>query len=122
MEEPNLKLIKPFPSAETKSSSRIESRALIDVSSTDRPVATRRTQIGVRGYLRLSRVMIEFFLFMFRVFLNAHGWYIGKRASQSELRFREGAALREKLLRLGPTFIKTGQTIATRADLLPVEY
>jgi predicted unusual protein kinase regulating ubiquinone biosynthesis (AarF/ABC1/UbiB family) len=66
--------------------------------------------------------MIEFFLFMFRVFLNTHGWYIGKRVSQSELRFREGAALRERLLKLGPTFIKTGQTIATRADLLPVEY
>jgi len=59
---------------------------------------------------------------MFRVFVNTRGWINWKRLSQSELRFKEGAALREKLIRLGPTFIKTGQTLATRADLLPVEY
>src|SRR5262249_44159342 len=116
------KLVKPLPPVEPEPSSRTEPRDLVNVSSTQRSPAIRRTHIGVRGYLRLSRVMIEFFLFMFRVFLNTHGWYLGKRVSQSDLRFREGARLREKLLRLGPTFIKTGQTIATRADLLPVEY
>src|SRR5215813_5677294 len=42
--------------------------------------------------------------------------------SETDLRRQEGALLREKLLRLGPTFIKTGQSLATRADLLPVEY
>ena len=30
--------------------------------------------------------------------------------------------MRERLIRLGPTFIKIGQTLATRADLLPIEY
>jgi len=81
-----------------------------------------RHAIGVRGYLRLARVVTSFFVFMFRVFVNTRGWINWKRLSQSELRFKEGAALREKLIRLGPTFIKTGQTLATRADLLPVEY
>jgi predicted unusual protein kinase regulating ubiquinone biosynthesis (AarF/ABC1/UbiB family) len=59
---------------------------------------------------------------MFRVFLDGRGWFNWRRFTQQELRHRQGAALREKLIRLGPTFIKTGQTLATRADLLPVEY
>jgi predicted unusual protein kinase regulating ubiquinone biosynthesis (AarF/ABC1/UbiB family) len=81
-----------------------------------------RAAIGFRGYLRLSRVVCEFFVFMFRVFLNTRGWFNWRKLSQSELRRREGETLREKLITLGPTFIKTGQTLATRADLLPVEY
>jgi predicted unusual protein kinase regulating ubiquinone biosynthesis (AarF/ABC1/UbiB family) len=58
---------------------------------------------------------------MLRVFLNTRGWRI-KKKPESELRRQEGELLREKLIRLGPTFIKTGQSLATRADLLPVEY
>ena len=77
--------------------------------------------IGLRGYLRLARVMTSFLLFMLRVFINTRGWRI-KKSPQVELRHQEGALLREKLIRLGPTFIKTAQSLATRADLLPVEY
>jgi predicted unusual protein kinase regulating ubiquinone biosynthesis (AarF/ABC1/UbiB family) len=77
--------------------------------------------IGLRGYLRLARVTTSFLLFMLRVFINTRGWRIRKK-SESELRRQEGALLREKLIKLGPTFIKTGQSLATRADLLPVEY
>jgi len=65
--------------------------------------------------------MTSFLLFMLRVFLNTRGWRF-KKNSESELRRQEGALLREKLIKLGPTFIKTGQSLATRADLLPVEY
>jgi predicted unusual protein kinase regulating ubiquinone biosynthesis (AarF/ABC1/UbiB family) len=77
--------------------------------------------IGLKGYLRLARVLASFSLFALRLFLNTRGWRIRKRP-ESELRRQEGALLREKLIRLGPTFIKTGQSLATRADLLPVEY
>jgi len=77
--------------------------------------------IGLRGYVRLARVMTSFLLFMLRVFINTRGWRI-KKSPQVELRHQEGALLREKLIRLGPTFIKTAQSLATRADLLPVEY
>lgn len=78
--------------------------------------------IGIKGYLRLARVLTSVFVFGLRVIINTRGWRIGRKTSESELRRREGESLREKLLKLGPTFIKIGQTLATRADLLPVEY
>ena len=66
-------------------------------------------------------MVTSFFLFMLRVFLNTRGWRFKKRP-EPDLSRQEGALLREKFLKLGPTFIKTGQSLATRADLLPVEY
>jgi len=91
-------------------------------SLSENPVAREPLpDIGLRGYLRLARVLISFLLFGLRVFLNTRGWRI-KKKPESELRRQEGALLREKLINLGPTFIKTGQSLATRADLLPVEY
>ncbi|HKP13601.1 MAG TPA: AarF/UbiB family protein, partial [Blastocatellia bacterium] len=79
-------------------------------------------RIGVRGYLRMLRIIVSFALFGLRVFLNSRDW-LGRRRDKTAAQLREeGAILREKFLRLGPTFIKTGQTLATRADLLPVEY
>jgi len=69
----------------------------------------------------MARVFSSFLLFMLRVLFNTRSWTFRKIA-QSELRRREGALLREKLIALGPTFIKTGQSLATRADVLPVEY
>ncbi|MFL6212331.1 MAG: ABC1 kinase family protein [Blastocatellia bacterium] len=79
-------------------------------------------RIGLRGYLRMLRIIIAFALFGLRVFLNSRDWLGRKRDKTAEHLHEEGAILREKFLRLGPTFIKTGQTLGTRADLLPVEY
>jgi predicted unusual protein kinase regulating ubiquinone biosynthesis (AarF/ABC1/UbiB family) len=79
-------------------------------------------KIGLKGYLRLLRIAWSFLLFGARALINTRGWLNWQKVSESELRHREGRTLREKLLRLGPTFIKIGQTLATRADLLPVEY
>src|SRR5437762_500543 len=60
--------------------------------------------IGIKGYLRLARVLTSVFLFGLRVIINTRGWRIGKKTSASELRHLEGVSLREKLLKLGPTF------------------
>lgn len=79
-------------------------------------------RIGLRGYMRMLRVAFTFFLFGARVFINSRGWFGAKKIEASELRHKEGAKLREKLVTLGPAFIKIGQTLATRADILPVEY
>jgi predicted unusual protein kinase regulating ubiquinone biosynthesis (AarF/ABC1/UbiB family) len=79
-------------------------------------------RIGFKGYLRMARIFFSFFLYGVRVFLNTRDWIGRKRETTPEQRHLEGAMLREKFLKLGPTFIKIGQTLATRADLLPVEY
>jgi predicted unusual protein kinase regulating ubiquinone biosynthesis (AarF/ABC1/UbiB family) len=84
--------------------------------------ATPMPSIGVRGYWRMLRVSLTFALFGLRMWINRRTWLFKKRESTPAQRHEEGALLREKFLRLGPTFIKTGQTLATRADLLPVEY
>jgi predicted unusual protein kinase regulating ubiquinone biosynthesis (AarF/ABC1/UbiB family) len=78
-------------------------------------------RIGVRGYLRLLRVATSVGTFGIRLLFNRRTWFRSSKTT-SELRHQEGAALREKLLSLGPTFIKIGQTLGTRADILPTEY
>jgi predicted unusual protein kinase regulating ubiquinone biosynthesis (AarF/ABC1/UbiB family) len=60
--------------------------------------------------------------FALYVYLDSKGW-LGKGKEKRETRLRRQAArLRERLIALGPTFIKMGQMLATRADLLPLEY
>lgn len=101
------------------------------IASPSQPVITTQAReilekpdekIGLRGYLRLLRILISFALFGVRAFANSRDWLGRKREKTAAQRHQEGALLREKFLRLGPTFIKTGQTLATRADLLPIEY
>jgi len=50
--------------------------------------------------------------------------YRGSEGSQAKERQleRQGAWLRDNLIGLGPTFIKIGQALGTRADLLPLAY
>jgi predicted unusual protein kinase regulating ubiquinone biosynthesis (AarF/ABC1/UbiB family) len=45
----------------------------------------------------------------------------GSGAKERQLE-RQGLWLKENLIRLGPTFIKIGQALGTRADLLPLAY
>ncbi len=79
-------------------------------------------RFGLRGYLRLARVFASLFLFLARVSVNSRDWRFRKKDRSPDLKHVEGAVLRDKIIALGPTFIKTGQMLATRADLLPIEY
>jgi predicted unusual protein kinase regulating ubiquinone biosynthesis (AarF/ABC1/UbiB family) len=63
-------------------------------------------------------VLVSFGLY---VYLDSKGWLGRSRDRALRLR-RQAARLRSRLIRLGPTFIKMGQMLATRADLLPLEY
>ena len=82
---------------------------------------TEDSAIGIKGYWRLFKIGLSLSTFGLRLLYNNRKWLRSKTAPV-ELRHQEGGALRGKLLKLGPTFIKIGQTLATRADLLPVEY
>lgn len=122
MDKPTLKLVED-PQLERPDMALVP----LDADHPERPTRSdsaeprQVTRIGFRGYLRLWRVVFSFSLFALRVLVNSRGW-LKSKTPQTELRHREGEALRQKLLALGPTFIKTGQTLATRADVLPVEY
>jgi predicted unusual protein kinase regulating ubiquinone biosynthesis (AarF/ABC1/UbiB family) len=71
---------------------------------------------------RAIYVVWTLFSFTLYVYLDSKGW-LGKSKEKRESRLRRQAArLRERLIALGPTFIKMGQMLATRADLLPLEY
>lgn len=81
----------------------------------------RLEQYGIRGKLRIARLYWAAFK------LKSTGWayrrgLLGRGEKPETIRHREGARLRSEIVALGPTFIKIGQMLSTRIDLLPVEY
>ncbi|HKP47268.1 MAG TPA: AarF/ABC1/UbiB kinase family protein, partial [Pyrinomonadaceae bacterium] len=76
----------------------------------------RRAQISLRNFVSITadKAIRLLRLIMFR---GSEG------SARKEARLRDQAAwLRQSLIDLGPTFIKIGQTLGTRADLLPLPY
>jgi predicted unusual protein kinase regulating ubiquinone biosynthesis (AarF/ABC1/UbiB family) len=65
-----------------------------------------------RALDRLIR-LVRFFVY--------RGGAEGTNAKEQQLE-RQGVWLKEHLIKLGPTFIKIGQSLGTRADLLPLAY
>lgn len=73
-------------------------------------------------FFRRLYVTWTLLLFAIFVYLDSKNFF-GKEKTKRELKLRRQAQrLRERLIRLGPTFIKMGQMLGTRADLLPIEY
>ncbi|MFM9904665.1 MAG: ABC1 kinase family protein [Pyrinomonadaceae bacterium] len=76
---------------------------------------TRAAVYGEKLYgLRLW--FVDIFLLSVRRFFVGNS--INKEANQE----RQALWLKEKLIKLGPTFIKIGQSMGTRADLLPLPF
>src|SRR3954470_12944081 len=70
---------------------------------------------------RAVYVLWTLLTFALDVALEAKGWFGRKAKREARLR-QQAIRLRGRLIKLGPTFIKMGQMLATRADLLPLDY
>jgi predicted unusual protein kinase regulating ubiquinone biosynthesis (AarF/ABC1/UbiB family) len=78
---------------------------------------------GLRGWLRALHIVTTFALYHLFIFVYHRGWLTGDKAEGEEKHLQWQATwLSRQFLKLGPTFIKIGQAVSTRADLLPLTY
>ena len=99
---------------------RRDRRPTADPLAAEVPLA--HVRLGLSGAWRLTSVVLMCVLFGVWVWLHRRRSFGWAPTPLTVLRQREGAVLRVVLTALGPTFIKIGQTLATRLDLIPVEY
>ena len=80
--------------------------------------AQRLTRAAVYGEKLFGVRMWFFRTFM----LGLRRFFVGNTTNKESNQEKQAVWLKEKLIKLGPTFIKIGQSMGTRADLLPLPY
>jgi predicted unusual protein kinase regulating ubiquinone biosynthesis (AarF/ABC1/UbiB family) len=80
--------------------------------------AARLTRLAYYGEYLYGVRMWFFHVFM----LTVRRLFLGGVENQEAVQERQAVWLKEKLIELGPTFIKIGQSLGTRADLLPLPF
>jgi predicted unusual protein kinase regulating ubiquinone biosynthesis (AarF/ABC1/UbiB family) len=80
--------------------------------------AERLTRAAVYGEKLYAVRMWFFHIFM----LGLQRFFIGSEANKEANQEKQAVWLKEKLIELGPTFIKIGQSMGTRPDLLPLPF
>ncbi len=80
--------------------------------------------MNLRAYWRFLLVVYQFFPLIVAYWRDSRRFFLfgGSRSVESAERVRRAQILLESLLTLGPTFIKLGQLLSTRPDVLPPEY
>jgi predicted unusual protein kinase regulating ubiquinone biosynthesis (AarF/ABC1/UbiB family) len=82
------------------------------------------TLVNLRAYWRFLVVVYQFFPLIVAYARDRRAYLLfgGTRSVSPEMRVERAQVLLDSLLTLGPTFIKLGQLLSTRPDVLPPEY